>query len=385
MNVRDLLIVLLRYAINSEAFDRCAIEKSLGGEKMATLFKVAKKHDVAHLVCYALEQNGFSFKGEIWQAFLTEKEQAKLRYEMIQADINEICACFDGEGIDYIPLKGAVVRAHYPESWMRTSCDIDILVREDDLERAVNALVDKHAYRVNGKKTINDISLYSPFGMHLELHYNIKETIDKYDQLLTQVWAFSRKSHENSRKHLQSNEFLMLHLTAHMAYHFIGGGCGLRSVLDMWLLKGKLAINDSELNALLERAELKKFYNAIMDLGEYWFGELNEMSQAVLESEKLILLGGAYGTKKQGAVSKQAKKGGKFKYLWSRIFMPYQSLAVLYPVIKKYKILTPFCQIARWFSVLFKGERIKKEIKTVTAVSKGQVDSISSLLNELGL
>ncbi len=385
MNVRDLLLALLRYAIKGEALDLGAVMESLSSKKLATLFKVAKKHDVAHLVAYALEQNGFSLEGDTWQAFLNEKEQAKLRYEMLQADINEIFACFDSEGIDYIPLKGAVVRAYYPEPWMRTSCDIDILVREIDLGRAVGALADKHAYRVDGKKTLNDISLYSPFGMHLELHHNIKETIDKYDELLTQVWAFSQKSDENRHMCFQSNEFMLFYLTAHMAYHFIGGGCGLRSVLDMWLLKGKLALNDVELKALLEKAELDKFYQAIMELGEYWFENQLTVSSTVLEMEKYILLGGAYGTSKQGAAFKQVKKGGKFKYFWSRVFMPYKSLVILYPVIKKHKILTPFCQIARWFSVIFKGKRIKKEIKAVTAVSKEQVDSVRALLNQLGL
>jgi len=385
VNVRDLLLALLQNAIKGKALNVDAVTESLSSKKLATLFKVAKKHDVAHLVAYALEQSGVSLEGEMWQAFLSEKEQAKLRYEMIQADTDEICACFDNEGIDYIPLKGAVVRAYYPQPWMRTSCDIDILVREADLENAVNALTSKCSYSTDFKKTYHDISLYSPFGMHLELHHNIKETIDKYDELLTQVWAFSKKADENRHMYLQSKEFMLFHLSAHMAYHFVNGGCGLRSVLDMWLLSKKLTVDNVKLLALLKRAELDRFYSAVMELGEYWFDDKSTPSNAVLKMEKYILLGGAYGTGKQGAAAKQIKNGGKFKYFWTRVFMPYESLAILYPIIKRHKIMTPFCQIARWFSVIFKGKRIKKEIKEVTAVSKEQVDSTRALLNELGL
>ncbi|MBO4954226.1 MAG: nucleotidyltransferase family protein, partial [Clostridia bacterium] len=36
--------------------------------------------------------------------------------------------------IDFMPLKGAVIRQYYPEPWMRTSCDIDIHVKKDRLE-----------------------------------------------------------------------------------------------------------------------------------------------------------------------------------------------------------------------------------------------------------
>lgn len=383
MNVRDLLIALVRFAIKGEAIDKSAMEKFLSVEKLATLYKVSKKHDVAHLVAFALEENGFSFECEVWQLFLKEREQAHLRYEMIQADIKEICACFEDEKIDYVPLKGAVIRDHYPEPWQRTSCDIDILVREEKLDRAVKSLVEKRAYKTDYKKSYHDISLYSPFGMHLELHYNIKENVPEYDELLTQVWTFSEKT--NGCKHSQKNEFLLFHLAAHTAYHFVGGGCGVRSVLDLWILNTSLSYDKAELMGMLEKARLVRFYEAVSRLGEYWFGNEDSVSQTVLEAEKYILLGGAYGTAKQGAVTGQIKKGGKLRYFWSRIFMPYDSLAILYPIIKKHKIFTPFCQIARWFSALFKRKRIAKEIKYVTGADREQIEKTKILLDKLGL
>lgn len=385
MNVRDLLIALVRYAVLGGELDIDAVQESLNEKKMATLFKVAKKHDVAHLVCYSLKKIGYCNDGEVWQSFLNEEEQARLRFEMIQADINEICACFEEEKIDYIPLKGAIIRHYYTEQWMRPSCDIDILVREGQLDRAVSALVEKRAYKTDYKKTFHDISLYSPFGMHLELHYNIKEKIEKYDKLLTQVWEFSSKKEENRFEYVQSNEFFIFHLISHMAYHFICGGCGFRSVLDLWLLKNELSIDENKLDALLSQAELSTFYGAMIKLGEYWFEDNNQAAPITLEAETFILLGGIYGTDKQAAATKQIKKGGKLKYFWSRIFLPYESLAILYPIIKKHKILTPFCQIARWLGAIFKGKRVSKEIKNVASVNKEQSEKTRGLLEGLGL
>ena len=383
MNVRDLLVTLVRFAVVGEGVDRSEIEGSLGGERLATLFKVAKKHDMAHIVCYALEKLPLSFEDAAWQSFLQEKEQAILRYEMIQADINDICACFDDKGIDYIPLKGAVIRALYPQPWMRTSCDIDILVKECDLQRATDALVKERSYKTDNKKTYHDISLFSPFGMHLELHYNIKENEAKYDELLTQVWDFSEKS--TGYKHLQSNEFLALHLTAHMAYHFAGGGCGFRSVLDLWLLQKQLELNGYVLNGFLQSVGLRRFYDIMTELGNYWFGGKPSDNPTLFEAEKYILLGGAYGTKKQGNASGQVKSGGKLKYLWSRLFMDYESLSILYPKIKKYKILTPFCQVARWFGAISKANRITNEVKYTVSVSREETEKTEKLLSDLGL
>lgn len=383
MNVRDLLLALLRCAIKGEALDIGALRESLSRENVATLFKVAKKHDVAHLVCYALEKCEIDLDGEVGALFKKEKEQAVLRYEMIQADINDICSCFDSEGIAYVPLKGAVIRSYYPQPWMRTSCDIDILVSETALDWAVKTLTEKFGYRVEGKKNYHDISLYSPFGMHLELHHNIKENEPKYDKLLTRVWEFVYDDY--GAKHIQENEFLMFHLTAHMAYHFVGGGCGLRSVLDLWLLNKALDLNKEKLNKFLCECGLATFYEQIISLGRYWFENESEAEDTIKQLEIYILLGGAYGTQKQGAVSRQVKKGGKFKYIISRVFMPYESLSVLYPIIKKHKILTPFCQIARWFSAITKGKRIKKEIRDVAGATKEQTENTKALFEKLGL
>ena len=385
MNARDILIALLRYAIRGGALDKGALEKALDSKKVATLFTVAQKHDVAHLVALALEDNGIAVEGEAWQGFLKEKEQAALRYEMIQADISEICACFEKEKIDHIPLKGAVLRPYYPQPWYRTSCDIDILVQERDLDRAVDALVKQLGYRVDGKKTYHDISLYSPFGMHLELHHNIKENKPEYDGVLSRVWENAPKVAQESCGHRETNEFLLFHLTAHMAYHFASGGCGLRSVLDLWVLNHHLSVDENSLALLLKEAGLDAFYRAMVSLSEYWFGDESSPLPIVQDAEKFILLGGAYGTSGQGAITRQVKRGGKFKYFWSRVFMPYENLAILYPVIKKHKILTPFCQVARWFGVIFKTKRIRKEIKKVVSADKAQIEATAQLLGGLGL
>ena len=384
MNTRDLLLTLLRYAIVGTEISDDAI-KALESGNVATLFKVAKAHDMAHLVSYAIEKCGASLSEEDSALFSKEMESAILRYEMIRADLDDICACFDSEEIDYIPLKGAVLRELYPQAWMRTSCDIDVLVRESEIDRAALALVNRLGYKTDFKKTYHDISLFSPFGMHLELHYNIKENTEGYDKLLTRAWDFSQRSTENKRRYLQSKEFLMLHLMCHMSYHFVGGGCGLRSVLDAWLLEKNTELDMALLESFLSEAGLLKFYQSIIRLGEYWFGAKDVSDELLSDMELYILLGGVYGTKKQGTVSKQIKKGGKLRYLLSRIFVPYKELSVLYPVIKKHKILTPFYQVIRWFGVIFKAKRIRTELCYVAESDSNSVERAKRLLNELEL
>lgn len=382
MSPRDLLIALLRFAINGEKLDK-EVFNNISEEKLSTLFKVSKKHDVAHLVAFALEKNGFRLDSQLWQSFLEEKATSLYRYEMIKADLEEIASCFDKEKIDYMPLKGAVIRRYYPEFWMRTSCDTDILVREEDLDRAKEALIKEYGYKADGGKGPHDISLYSPFGMHLELHFRLSEEIEGCDKILSRVWQYSNK--ENGNRYEQKNEFLLFYLISHMVRHFIDGGCGMRSVIDLYLLKRYLTIDETELNSLLAQAGFVTFYDAIVSLGEYWMGNAKEPCQTVKEMEKYILLGGVYGTEKQRAQAGQSLKGGKIKYVWSRIFLPYSKLSEIYPVIKRHKILTPFCQIARWLRAIFKNKRASREMRAVKSVSNSEIQRTKELLENLGL
>ena len=94
----------------------------------------------------------------------------------------------------------------------------------------------------------------------------------------------------------------MFHHIAHMAYHFVGGGCGLRFVLDLYLFQKKAEFDKKALNELLKIAGLNIFYDTVCELTEYWFGKDESVSELVYETEKHILLGGIYGTKKQGGI-----------------------------------------------------------------------------------
>ena len=114
-------------------------------------------------------------------------------------------------------------------------------------------------------------------------------------------------------------------------------------------------------------------------------GENDTPTEITLQTEKYVLLGGVYGTKKQGAVSAKIKKGSKAGYFFSRIFLPYESLAILYPVVKKHRILAPVCQIRRWLGVIFKAKRIRNEIKTVNAITENETKEVKWLLDGLGL
>ena len=151
--VIDLLFALIRSSIKGTPMTD--EEKAQFSENMLPeLMKLAQKHDLAHLVGYGVYKNGLLEKSS---PYYTKMQQAQVmavfRYEKLNYEFNRLCEALEDAEIPFIPLKGSVLRRYYPEPWMRTSCDIDVLVREDDLERAVKVLEEKCQYKQKGRSS----------------------------------------------------------------------------------------------------------------------------------------------------------------------------------------------------------------------------------------
>ena len=153
----------------------CADEiKALSDDELKALYKLSKSHDLAHLVGNALIKNNLLdeenlsgdenhdgdktqggenhsgvIRSEIKQKFEKQILTAIYRYENINSELETLKTAFEEEKIPFIPLKGSVIRQYYPEPWLRTSCDIDILVKEADADKASKALAEHLQYKIN--------------------------------------------------------------------------------------------------------------------------------------------------------------------------------------------------------------------------------------------
>ena len=116
---------------------------------------------------------------------------ALYRFEKSNYEFNEIVKLFEEKQIRFIPLKGAILRELYPEQWMRTSCDIDILIEKEHFCRATQYLVD--AGLKKGIESPHDISFITASGVHIELHHSLidDDRISNIDCILSKVWENS--------------------------------------------------------------------------------------------------------------------------------------------------------------------------------------------------
>ena len=171
-----------------------------------------------------------------------------------------------------------------------------------------------------------------------------------------------------------------------MAKHFINGGCGIKPIVDLWIIIHRIGVNSEEVKELLEKCNLYTLYCHVKYLSEVWFGNAppTETSKKI---EKYILNGGVYGTKENHAAMAQFRKGSKSKYLAERIFLPYKTISIYYPIVKKCPVILPFAHIYRWCKVLCgKGrEQALNEVNINLSIGEKKQLEIRDLCKELQL
>ena len=381
MTTEQWLLALLRTVLCGEA-----PPKTPTFEELRAVLALAKRHDLSHLVYVALKQHGAlpTPKNEQQQAELDDAAKdviiVQYRYLKQQAELEHIGTVFTREGIDYMPMKGSVLRVLYPEEWMRTGCDIDVLVRESDLDRAVEALV-AEGFETDGVRNHHDVLLRCDI-VNLELHHNLLERMPQSDAVLETVWEHTVSKEQY---HVETPEFFLYHHIAHMAHHFVCGGCGARTVMDLWLLRQNSPFSADTVQELLVRGGLSTFAEQMFQLADIWFGA-GEHTEHTRRIEQFILCGGAYGSESQ-RYALSAARHGKGNFARRVVFMPYEDLRHVYPRLDGKRMLTPFYQCCRIGTRLKqgRGKGAVDRIRKVGGQSGAAVRSMQEFLNEVGL
>ena len=380
----EILFALLRSAVcGTKLSDE--EEVAFSQNTLSDLLKISAKHDVEHLVVYALKQNGLIPEENTGIERCIFK--AAYRYEQLKYEYDLLCKVLENAGFDFLPLKGAVMRGYYPEPWMRTSCDIDVLVHKEDLEKITDLLVREHDYKYEGKGS-HDVSLFSPGGVHMELHYNLVEDgiANESSLVLSNIWQDAKSKDGYTYWHEMSDEMFYFYHIAHMAKHFENGGCGIRPFIDLWILD-KLEFADQEKrDCLLKKGRLYAFAEASRKISRIWL-ENKERDNISYQMEDYILSGGVYGTSENRITVQQQQKGGKLKYALSKIWLPYDRIKYYYPVLQKHRWLMPIMEVRRWFKLVFCGhaKRSISELKYNSSVSSDDAENMQTFLKNIGL
>lgn len=169
--------------------------------------------------------------------------------------------------IPYVFLKGCASARYYPDPLLRTMGDVDILVKEKDIDKTVALLLQ------NGYTTTDDFD-----GIHIafknnansitvELHRQINgiptsETGDKISALFSDI--FERAILENGEYFRPCDFHHGLILLLHTASHLTSEGIGLRHLCD-WAVFAE-SFSDEDFSNIFE--------NSLKDIGLWKFAQI---------------------------------------------------------------------------------------------------------------
>ena len=387
MELRDALFAALRYELTDTlpegvSFDAC------DDTFLKALYEFSGRQEVAHLVGDALEKLGVLSKAsdEIAECFRRRQAVSAYHAEQQRQVFEMISAAFDAKKIPYLPLKGLVIRPLYPEPWMRTAGDLDILVKQEDLERAEACLAGLGAKKV--KTTEHDLEFLFFNGVTLELHFKLLEdgyANDAERRLFQNVWADLTPKSENSFCCALSPELFYCYHLAHAAKHLEMGTCGIRPFLDAWVLLHRWTFDEGREKTYLSICGLLLFAESAEKLIRVWFSDApkDDWTSAL---EGLLLSGGVFGSAGAKQSMAEYEKRGRLRYFFSRIFLSFDEMKREESILEKHPILFPFLQVKRWFRILFGGRlRSRRHArKEAEKIDMGE-HTIAELREHLGL
>ncbi len=382
----ETMLSLLRFAVFGEALPE-KVRSLIDEEMLSSLYSVSNQQDLAHLVGFSLKKNGLLPKeSSVFNLFEKRIVYALFRTERIQHQRQKLCQTLEEAGIDHIPLKGAVVRDFYPETWMRTSSDADVLIPRHCLQEAVK-LLEQRLHYVIKERGGHDVSFTTPSGENMELHFDLvgDDLMPDAGKVLKRVWETAipcvGKLHE---KQMLSELFLFYHI-AHMAKHINNGGIGIRFFLDYDLLFEKMIFDKKQYQKFLQQGGLETFERVVSDLSKKWFHDGAETRKAN-RLEELVFSVGIFGKQKQFVAVRRGDMG-KVEYLKARVFVSYKTLCKTYPFLEGKKYLIPFYLVCRFINH-FRYAGFRKtinEAKENFAMSSEEGEKMAKLLKELDL
>ncbi len=345
------LYLLIRCALGYDDLSKHKI--SLSDETLAYLYNAARVHSLYPIISKVIIENGLVEKESgYYQPFRKQMLKFVCRRENYDFVLNMISAEFNKFKIPFMPLKGSVLKEYYPEPWMRTGTDIDILVKKEDLEKAANIL--ENELKLNFvSKSSHDVVYITESKVRVELHYSLNEPGYKEFQPLKGIWSVAIKQ-DDGYLHKMPNEYFYTYHIAHMAKHFVCGGCGLRYIIDTKVILDNLEIDQNSACELIEQCGIDKFEATVKNLCDVIFAD-KKHTDVTEAFEHFILTGGTFGSLANKSAIGQAKKGSGFKYALSRIILPQEQISNFYPILKTKKWLTPIYQIKRWCRIIFCG------------------------------
>lgn len=331
------------------------------------LYRLAKLHCVESIAFYAIETLDQQPEPALRKKWQQNRDGNLVKGMNQMAELEALSQAFSSQGIDHLPLKGAILLDLYPQFDYRYLGDLDILVRKSDWDKASKLLINL-GYQLEGvfngyhQEYVKNLG---NFSIHVELHDDLLAEDSPHRSAFDNIWEKLTPMTENGHRYQMSPELFYSHLMVHLAKHYYGDGSGIRSLMDIavYLKAYEGQLEHKAIDSILADVDLLDFKIQIQRLATAWFGD------GVLDADldKLanhIISSGAYGTlDKRIENALEQVKNSKSRYAFNRLFLSPKKLKYAYPILQKYPYLLPYFWGQRAVEIILTPDRRQRLVE----------------------
>ena len=363
-NVHDYISLVASYLNKKTSSDF-----HLDDDNFKFFLKLSKNHSLTALLYKAIKDTKVEIDSEKLKGLEEYYLSVIRRGVLFEKERKELYEYLNSNQIDFLPLKGLILKEYYLDSYTREFADNDILFDNSNSDKIKKYFTSKGYLVELYKKSNHDVYQKKPF-FNFEMHRDLFQENEDYPKYISYFKNYLKESSvKEGYEHVLSKENFYIYFTAHSYKHFHLSGCGIRTLIDYYLYLKNNDLDFNYINEELNKLDLLDFSNNISKLSLKLFDNelLNEEEEETL---LFIASSGTYGTLKN-RVNKGVKEKGKFGYFISRVFPPYSFYKTAYPWAYKTIILIPVAWTCRLFRVIFKNpKRASTELKMISKTKK---------------
>lgn len=364
------------------------LNTDLRGVDFHALLRLAEFHKLDIPMYYVL-RDAEGVPEDISNELKKRQEINSLKFAVVGAETEYLNSKFQEANIPYMLLKGSVIRELYPHPDMRTSCDVDYLIKRDDSDR-VEELMTASGFSFDNRNSGVDTYNKPPF-VCIEIHRALMSGHEEFD-CLHSLWENSVPLADADIGRKMCHDDFYIYTIVHIAKHITYGGSGIRPIMDMYLyLKNyESRLNWEYIYSTLASVGLDTLGRELKILCEHWFSEGGK-SDVTAELSEYVVESGIFGTVSNAEAQQEVYKKtnsaiSKRPNFLKVAFLSYKNMALRYPSLKKVPFLLPIYWLIRIFDVLLhKREKIAPLLGNATEVSAEKVEKTQGLFTRLGI
>lgn len=345
------------------------------------LYGLCSKNAVPAFLYLAIKNGNITVDKSL-ESNLKNRYMTNLMRDAVQdEERNIIRQKFSEKNIDFIFLKGSHLKALYPVPEIRYMVDMDILIREKDMEKGCSILLENGFTQY--LDNVKDVIFTKKPAITVELHKML--FIDNYfmHNYFLDVWEKAERHSEHEYK--MSYNDLYVYTLAHLAEHYLEAGSCFRPMMDLFLMEKKLSdkLDFTYINRQFKSIGIDKFAEKIRQLYKCMFAD-GEYNDDLKTMENYIILGAPVKDAEAAAKAASSKKS-RISQIFDTLFPKYTHMVARYPILKKHSFLLPFFWFKRIFRLLFtKNEGLIKKRKNLVNTNSDSVDIMRDIFEKSG-